>query len=58
MTDMEHDKPSPKEAAAQRLKESLERIQSNKANRDFPAKGGKGPKPPSPKGRIFRHQGR
>jgi hypothetical protein len=57
---MTDDKPSPKQEAAQRLQESLRRVQeaSHKANKDFPGKGGKGPKPASPKGRMFRHQGR
>ena len=57
---MTDDKPNPKQEAAQRLQESLRRVQeaSHKANKDFPGKGGKGPKPVSGKGRMFRHQGR
>ncbi len=57
---MSDDKPTPKEAAAQRLKESLERINAARkaGTKDFAGKGGKTPKPTSPKGRIFRHQGR
>jgi hypothetical protein len=60
---MTDDKPNPKQAAAQRLQESLERVRNARAKNGpgthGPAdQGGKGPKPNTPKGRIFRHQGR
>jgi hypothetical protein len=54
----------PKAAAVQHMKEALARVQAARAaaHPDSGApgadRGGKGPKPPSPKGRMFRHQGR
>ncbi len=62
---MPDEKPHPTEEQikeiAERRAAALKRVQEQhqKANKDFVSgKGGKPGKPPPPKGRNFRHQGR